>query len=239
MITGFLHNDSLTGSSGETLNTGFAYLNDIVLFSKRQKNSHSRQICSLLKNSYDVWNTLYSELWSHLAPEIQRILPQILEQGFVNTESSFSNIGDFNREYSETSNCFIGIDFSRLDLEAGCYTSNCDEFSLFLKNSLETRDVSDKEEQLEILKILYPEYRFEPQAVEDAFYWSIHNKSLYKKLHLLLFDILTNPFTGGEGQTEILKHTGECSKRLDRANRITYLYKTNIVTVMSCKGHYE
>jgi len=91
------------------------------------------------------------------------------------------------------------------------------------------------------LKQLYPNYQFESQALDDLLYWKGNDKELYARLHLLLKDIELNPFTGGLGKTEVLKQnlSGCASKRLTGEHRIVYSLKSDIVTIYSCKGHYE
>ncbi|MBL7786573.1 MAG: type II toxin-antitoxin system YoeB family toxin [Chitinophagales bacterium] len=94
------------------------------------------------------------------------------------------------------------------------------------------------------LSYLYPTYRFEATAIEDMFYWYKHNPQLYEKLHILLRDIANHPFSGGLGQTEVLRQdAGVCSKRLNREHRLTYRPITEnnqpIIKILRCKGHYE
>lgn len=97
-----------------------------------------------------------------------------------------------------------------------------------------------KIESIDDLKSLYPDYLFESQAFDDLMFWKETNNN-YDRLHLLLRDIKINSCVGGLGKTEPLKGdlSGKFSKRLTQEDRIVYSVEQNIVTVFSCKGHYE
>lgn len=92
------------------------------------------------------------------------------------------------------------------------------------------------------LKVLYPNYTFENQAFEDLMYWKSLDTQIYERLHLLLKDIAINPFVGGSGQTEKLRHEPDkCSKRINQEHRVTYSLQgiPPQIRIYRCRGHYE
>jgi Txe/YoeB family toxin of toxin-antitoxin system len=101
---------------------------------------------------------------------------------------------------------------------------------LFLIKNLST--IGDLEE-------LYPNYSFEDSVFNEVLYWKNESTEIYERLHRLLTDIEDNPFTGGLGKTEALKHEqGLNSKRLTQVDRVVYSLKGGNISVFSCKGHY-
>jgi Txe/YoeB family toxin of Txe-Axe toxin-antitoxin module len=140
-------------------------------------------------------------------------------------------------------NGFLGFDFSKTNISQSRRISTEDEYDKLTRVALINHDVSDIDEQQKILQILYPDYRFENQAIKDIFYWNTHNDhDLYEKLHEILTDIPEYPFvTGGRFKTEVLTgQSGIASKRLTQSDRVTYRYRSNEeIIVFRCKEHYE
>jgi toxin YoeB len=68
------------------------------------------------------------------------------------------------------------------------------------------------------------------------------NKALYKKLLILLEELIEHPTTG-TGKPELLKHIKEpsWSRRISREHRLVYTIEGNTVTVLilSAWGHYD
>ncbi len=68
------------------------------------------------------------------------------------------------------------------------------------------------------------------------------NKPVLKKIRALLDELTEHPYTG-TGQPEQLKHnlTGFWSRRINQEHRIVYAVdeKSEIVTIVSAKGHYK
>ncbi|MCX8530859.1 Txe/YoeB family addiction module toxin [Chryseobacterium luquanense] len=83
-------------------------------------------------------------------------------------------------------------------------------------------------------------YTFDEQAIQDIDAWIYDDERYIKRIIQLLSDIPTNPFTGGLGKTEVLKHnlSGKCSKRIVGRDRIVYSYTETMITVHSCREHY-
>ena len=61
-----------------------------------------------------------------------------------------------------------------------------------------------------------------------------------KRINLLVKDIERNPFAG-IGKPEPLKGelSGFWSRRMDDANRLVYRVRTNVLEILSCRGHYK
>ncbi len=68
------------------------------------------------------------------------------------------------------------------------------------------------------------------------------NKALYKKLTILLEELIEHPFTG-TGNPEQLKHKlfGYWSRRISKEHRLIYSVNDSVVTVtiLSALGHYS
>ncbi len=80
---------------------------------------------------------------------------------------------------------------------------------------------------------------FEQSAFDDFFDWGIYDKQKFIKIHDLIKDILRNPFSG-LGKPEALKgdFRGYWSRRIDDKHRLIYKTTNDVVTIVSCKGHY-
>lgn len=86
---------------------------------------------------------------------------------------------------------------------------------------------------------------YSPKAQRDIEFWKKSgNKSIMKKITVLIEDIIDHPYEG-LGKPEALKYDlqGFWSRRIDREHRIIY-HVTNentieILNILSLKGHYE
>ena len=81
---------------------------------------------------------------------------------------------------------------------------------------------------------------FTDQAKEDIeFHKKSGNKSVKKKLLVLLEELRIHPFTG-TGKPEPLKHqlSGCWSRRINREHRLIYEVTDQIIFILSAKGHY-
>ncbi len=85
------------------------------------------------------------------------------------------------------------------------------------------------------MKLLWDE-----SAWEEYCYWQVQDKKTLTKINKLIKDILRNPYDG-LGKPEPLKGelSGSWSRRIDSVNRITYYEENGIITIASCKGHYD
>lgn len=84
-------------------------------------------------------------------------------------------------------------------------------------------------------EIIYSDY-----FLNQLLNWKNENINIYKYVLLLMKDAELHPFTGGMGKTENLKERGkESSKRISLQDRLSYSLENNIITFISCKGHYK
>ena len=85
------------------------------------------------------------------------------------------------------------------------------------------------------------EITISPQALTDLTYWkSTNQKSILKRIELLLSSIEKSPFDG-IGKPEKLKHflTGFWSRRITDKHRLIYNVQPNQIIILSLKGHYK
>ena len=110
--------------------------------------------------------------------------------------------------------------------------------TLFLSSQLKSC-TDDKVET--ILKCLFPKHTYAPEAIDDIIYWKNTDNLLLDKILVLLTDIEIHTFTGGLGQTEVLKRkSGIASKRINSDHRVQYfMYGDKEVKVTRCKEHYD
>ncbi|MDR3286478.1 MAG: Txe/YoeB family addiction module toxin [Prevotellaceae bacterium] len=83
------------------------------------------------------------------------------------------------------------------------------------------------------------EFLFKDEAEKDLDYWNKTNKSVIKKIELLLKSMQENPFAG-IGHPEPLKEnlSGYWSRRINQEHRIVYTVQDETITIYSLKGHY-
>lgn len=81
---------------------------------------------------------------------------------------------------------------------------------------------------------------WEDRAWNDYIYWQTQDKKTLKRINALIKDIKRSPFEG-IGKPEPLKEnlSGIWSRRIDEENRIVYYIDSNILYIISCRGHYE
>lgn len=77
------------------------------------------------------------------------------------------------------------------------------------------------------------------EAWEDYTYWQNQDRKTLKRINMLLKDIERGNFDG-IGKPEPLKGelSGFWSRRIDDANRLVYRVSSNVIEIVSCKGHY-
>lgn len=81
---------------------------------------------------------------------------------------------------------------------------------------------------------------FTDEAWEDYQYWFSQDKKIIKRIHQLLKDIDSTPYTG-IGKPEPLKYdlSGVWSRRIDTEHRLLYSCTDNKIIVYSCRYHYK
>jgi toxin YoeB len=80
---------------------------------------------------------------------------------------------------------------------------------------------------------------FSDQAWEDYLYWQSTDKSLVKRINLLIKDISRSPFEG-VGKPEPLKHAlaGFWSRRINDEHRIVYQIQGGSLLLAQLRYHY-
>jgi toxin YoeB len=78
--------------------------------------------------------------------------------------------------------------------------------------------------------------QWSPQAWEDYLYWQSTDKSVLKRINLLLKDTQRHPFEG-IGDPEPLKHnwTGFWSRRINREHRLVYAVEDGCLCIAQCR----
>lgn len=80
---------------------------------------------------------------------------------------------------------------------------------------------------------------FTDKAWEDYLYWQTTDKSIVKKINVLLKDIQRNGLEG-IGKPEQLKYREAWSRRITHEHRIIYyIDDSDNIFLLSLKGHYE
>jgi toxin YoeB len=77
------------------------------------------------------------------------------------------------------------------------------------------------------------------QAWEDYLYWQSTDKSMLKRINLLIKDAQRHPFEG-LGDPEPLRHnwTGFWSRRINREHRLVYAVEDDCLSIAQCRYHY-
>ena len=81
--------------------------------------------------------------------------------------------------------------------------------------------------------------QWSPQAWEDYVYWQNTDKSILKRINILVKDAMRHPFEG-IGDPEPLKHnwTGFWSRRINHQHRLVYTAKDDCLCIAQCRYHY-
>lgn len=80
---------------------------------------------------------------------------------------------------------------------------------------------------------------FSHHAWEDYLYWQNANKSILKRINLLIRDIKRSPYEG-IGKPEQLKHglSGYWSRRINDEHRIVYKFEKESIKIAQLRFHY-
>ena len=81
--------------------------------------------------------------------------------------------------------------------------------------------------------------KFATRGWEDYLYWQTTDRTLLKRINLLIRDIERDPFSG-IGKPEPLKHqlTGFWSRRIDDSHRLVYAVENDAILIAQCRDHY-
>ncbi len=78
------------------------------------------------------------------------------------------------------------------------------------------------------------------EAWEDYLYWQSQDRKTLKRINVLLRDIERGHFDG-IGKPEPLRGelSGFWSRRIDDTNRLVYRIRSDVLEILSCRGHYD
>ncbi len=79
---------------------------------------------------------------------------------------------------------------------------------------------------------------FTERAWEEYQYWNSVDKRIFKRINLLLKDIMRNGYNG-IGKPEPLRHRDGNSRRIDDTHRLVYQISESGIEIIQCKGHYD
>ena len=83
---------------------------------------------------------------------------------------------------------------------------------------------------------------FHDKAWEEYLYWQANDKSILKRINLLIKDIIRNPYdNNGLGKPELLKGDLQSliSRRITDEHRLIYTIKDEQIIIIKCKFHYK
>ena len=80
---------------------------------------------------------------------------------------------------------------------------------------------------------------FMSDACEDYLYWQQTDKSILKKINLLIKEAMRTPFEG-IGKPEALKENlkGFLSRRINLEHRLVYRVEEDAIYILQCRYHY-
>lgn len=77
------------------------------------------------------------------------------------------------------------------------------------------------------------------EAWDDYIYWQTQDRKTLRRINRLVRATLKDPHSG-IGKPEALKGdlSGYWSRRIDHSNRLVYVLKDDVITILSCRYHY-
>ena len=80
---------------------------------------------------------------------------------------------------------------------------------------------------------------FMDEAWEDYLYWQHTDKSMLKKINVLIKEISRTPFQG-TGKPEALREnlSGFWSRRINLEHRLVYKVENESIVILQCRYHY-
>lgn len=78
------------------------------------------------------------------------------------------------------------------------------------------------------------------EAWKDYLYWQSQDRKTLRRINALLRDIERGYFDG-IGKPEPLRGelSGFWSRRIDDTNRLVYRIRSDVLEILSCRGHYD
>ncbi|MBU6140108.1 MAG: Txe/YoeB family addiction module toxin [Proteobacteria bacterium] len=82
--------------------------------------------------------------------------------------------------------------------------------------------------------------KYTKNAAEDISFFKERDQVIYRRIKLLLEDILGNPFTG-MGKPEMLRYSlnGKWSRRITSEHRLVYELIEDQIIIHQCRFHYK
>lgn len=237
MRTFYLYEPSLKVNSVQELEEGLNNLN-LLITNRDEKNDNF--ICSPTIWTCDTTQGHIYDLYSSIvSPELQRVIPYLF-RSFSEQEPVYNSISDLDVDYPNDCTAFTGINFNDTTVPPLKQVTNLISYRIFVNHCLKNGAINSISEMEENLRTLYPNFDFTSRAIEECIKWKNQQEGLYDKLFELFDDIIKNPFTGGIGETEVLKYmNGVASKRINLAHRVTYRLENKRFTILACSGHYD
>jgi|ERR1017187_16448 Txe/YoeB family toxin of toxin-antitoxin system len=233
----YLYELALRVNSINDLEDGLQSLNQIIVNRDAQRD---RLLCNDTIWECDTTQCRIYDLFGGIVnAELQRIVPFIF-RSFTSQANIYNNSQEFDNDFPNDCNGFTGFNFSNTAVERERQIINLTSYHSFVNECRRFGHIADVDEMQENLMALFPNFKFEQRAIEDTLKWKNGNVGLYKRLLALFDDIPVNPFTGGIGETEVLKGMkGLASKRINLEHRVTYRLSEDQFTIHACSGHYD
>jgi len=232
----YLFEDALKVNSIPALELGLNNLNSILVESDGAKdyffcNSSIWECDTTQGKIYEMFGGIVND-------ELQRLIPFIF-QSFNSQTDVYQNHIQLDVAFPTDCNGFTGFEFTHTAIQKDRQVLNLISYDSFVSKCLKYGVICNTVEMRENLLELFPNYIFEERAVDDTLNLKNSNQGLYDRLFDLLKDIPSNPFTGGIGETEVLKYmSGVASKRINQAHRVTYRLTGKTIRILACSGHY-
>jgi len=81
--------------------------------------------------------------------------------------------------------------------------------------------------------------KYTRNAAKDIKYWNSKDKNTYKRIKLLIDDIVEHPFDGiGKPEPLRYKLSGKWSRRITREHRLIYEVMDDAIIIYQCRFHY-
>jgi toxin YoeB len=80
---------------------------------------------------------------------------------------------------------------------------------------------------------------FSNNAFAEYVAWQNEDKKTLRRINALIKSIHRDGVLLGMGKPEVLKGTGEYSRRIDDKNRLIYTCEKRSLRIIACRGHYD
>jgi len=233
----YLFEEALKVDSIQALEEGLINLNSIIV---DRDNINDIFLCNPTIWECDTTQGKIYELFGDIVNKgLQRIIPYLF-QSFRTQDIVYHSPEQLDINFPVDCNGFTGFEFEHTNIEVDRRVFNPNSYSEFVINCLKFGNIDTVAQMRQNLLSLFPSFDFSNRAVNETFHYKNSNPALYIRLLVLFDDIPNNPFTGGIGETEVLKYKqGTASKRINIINRVTYQLSGGLVKILACSGHYD